>query len=120
MARPSKSFPTKRELELLASLCALGPATVAAVNGDLLERCELEWAYTSVLTVLRRMERKGWVTRSRAGKAHVYKSTVSLERLKYEVLEWARMTFFDGSGEGMITMLRRMEEGDAAKRTTIL
>ncbi len=120
MSRPSRSFPTKRELDLLASLCALGAATVAAVNDDLLERCELEWAYTSVLTVLRRMEKKGLVKRTRVGRAHVYRPAVSLERLRHEALEWTRFTFCDGSSESMIAFLRRMQEGEAARRATIL
>lgn len=50
--------------------------------GDVLERLEIEPAvtYSTVLTILRRLWKKGLLTRAKAGKAYIYQPTKSREQ----------------------------------------
>src|SRR5215207_1462092 len=57
-----------RELDVMAVLWATGSATVAEVR----DRLPAELAYTTVLTVLRNLEAKGFVRHEGEGKAHRY------------------------------------------------
>jgi predicted transcriptional regulator len=53
------------------------PATVRDVLTDLVREREL--AYTTVLTVMEKLFRKGWLGRESQGRAHVYRALVSRE-----------------------------------------
>src|SRR5436190_8319922 len=57
---------TERELDAMAILWDKGSATVAEVR----EALEEDFAYTTVLTVLRTLEAKGYVGHREEGKAH--------------------------------------------------
>jgi predicted transcriptional regulator len=59
---------TERELDVMAILWDKGSATVAEVR----EALEEDFAYTTVLTVLRTLEAKGYVGHREEGKAHRY------------------------------------------------
>src|SRR6266487_2278411 len=66
---------TDRELDVMSVLWDIGPATVA----DVRERIADELAYTTVLTVLRTLEQKGYVGHTEDGRAHRYKPLVKRE-----------------------------------------
>ena len=57
-----------RELDVMGVLWAMGSATVAEVR----DRLPAELAYTTVLTILRNLEAKGFVRHEGEGKAHRY------------------------------------------------
>ena len=57
-----------RELDVMAVLWETGSATVAEVR----DRLPAELAYTTVLTILRNLEAKGFVRHEGEGKAHRY------------------------------------------------
>ena len=59
---------TKRELDLMAVVWEQGSATVS----DVLERLEDDVAYSTVLTMFRTLESKGFVRHERDGKAFRY------------------------------------------------
>ena len=59
---------TDRELDVMAVLWDHGPATVAEVR----ERITDPLAYTTVLTILRTLEEKGYVGHTTEGRAHRY------------------------------------------------
>lgn len=105
--RHADPHPSGRELDVLASLWALESATVAEVQSDLADRFEFEWAYTSVLTMLRRIEIKGRASRYRDGQGHRYVATLSREHVREEALRRLQYSLFDGSVETMIAMLQR-------------
>lgn len=69
----SRSFNTLGELQksVMEALWALGDASVQAVR-DKLDRGN-ELAYTTVLSVLQKLEKLGWVRRRREGRSHVYR-----------------------------------------------
>jgi BlaI family transcriptional regulator, penicillinase repressor len=71
------------ELEVLKVLWEHGPGTVRQVNARLQPR-GYQWAYTTVQTMLHRLENKGCVRSSRsdrAGAAHIFDAAVSRDRL---------------------------------------
>ncbi len=51
------------------------PATVRAVLGELNARAGRERAYTTVMTIMRRLDAKGVLTREREGKTDLYNAT---------------------------------------------
>lgn len=72
-------MPTLGELEraVMEALWAAGePCTAKRVREALPDR---ELATTTVLTVLARLQRKGFVTRERDGRAHGYRAVASRE-----------------------------------------
>src|ERR687888_495120 len=71
---PPVSF-TDRELDVMAVLWDRGPSTVAEVR----EALEDELAYTTVLTVLRTLEEKGYAGHQEAGRAYRYHPLVERE-----------------------------------------
>jgi predicted transcriptional regulator len=66
--------PTGRELEALKVLWARGRATVREVYEAMSPGDEGSLAYTTVLSLLQTMERKGLVAHEAAGKAYVYRA----------------------------------------------
>jgi len=71
---------SEAELDVLKTLWEVGPGTVRAVNAALHERGR-RWAYTTVQTLLQRLETKGYVVCDRSGAAHVFQAAVSREVL---------------------------------------
>lgn len=69
---------TDAEMVLLQALWDDGPATVRDCVGRVEGR---DWAYTTVQTLLSRMEAKGLVTCDRTGQAHVFAPAVSRKGL---------------------------------------
>lgn len=72
-----RSFNTLGDLQkaVMEALWALGDAGVQAVR-DHLDRGNV-LAYTTVLSVLQKLEKLGWVKRRREGRSHVYRAARS-------------------------------------------
>jgi predicted transcriptional regulator len=68
------------ELEVLKVLWDRGAETVRDVNAELSRRGR-RWAYTTVQTLLARLQQKGFVTSDKEDVAHRYRPTVSREEL---------------------------------------
>ncbi len=68
------------ELEVLKALWDHGPGTVRDINA-VLRRRGRRWAYTTVQTLLGRLQAKGYVASDKAGLAHVYAAAVSRDKL---------------------------------------
>jgi predicted transcriptional regulator len=67
------------EAAIMVQLWAAGePVTVRHVHTALTERRVL--AYTTVLTVMDKLYRKGWLCRELQGRAHVYRPATSREQ----------------------------------------
>ncbi len=71
---PSGPATTDAEMVLLKTLWDGGPGTVRECVGRVEGR---EWAYTTVQTLLTRMESKGLVKCDRSGQAHIFSAAVS-------------------------------------------
>jgi predicted transcriptional regulator len=118
---------TARELDVMNALWDRGPSTVAEVRKAL----EDELAYTTVLTILRILEDKGYVGHEPEGRAHRYRPLVERSEAGGSALRRLTNRLFSGSRELLLTRLveddelteaellrmrdlleRRLEEGD--------
>ncbi len=77
------------EMEVLQTLWKEGPATVREV-GDRLDPQKSRWAYTTIQTLLGRLEAKGFVKSDKTGVAHVFRAARTREHfLSDRLLELA-------------------------------
>jgi predicted transcriptional regulator len=108
-----------RELDVMAVLWARGSGTVAEVREALPDPL----AYTTVLTVLRTLEEKGFVGHEEEGKAHRYLPLVARERAGRSALTRMVDKLFDGSPELLLTQLvsdRKLSPRDIRRLRKIL
>lgn len=103
--RPEKPTPSERELDVMSVLWDLGSGTVAEVREGLIERSEFEPAYATVLTLLRTLKAKGWVTTKNEGRAHRYYPAVDRELARGDALHRITDLLYDGSRELLLTEL---------------
>jgi predicted transcriptional regulator len=92
---------TPRELDIMSVLWTRGPSTVAEVRAAL----EDDLAYTTVLTMLRIMESKGYVSRRREGRADRYTSEVARQAAGQSALGRITERVFGGSPEELFVHL---------------
>lgn len=90
-----------RELEVMQVLWKRGPSTVADVRDALTD----EMAYNTVLTVLRRLEDKGYAAHEEEGRAHRYHALIEPQAVKESALERLTRRLFEGSPELLLTHL---------------
>ncbi len=97
---------TNREMDVMAVLWTRGSATVAEVLEDL----DADLAYTTVLTILRALESKGYVRHAKEGKAHRYAPTVEAEDAGDRPLMRVLDKVYQGSRELLIARLMSDED----------
>jgi predicted transcriptional regulator len=90
-----------RELDVMAVLWDTGSGTVAEVRG----RLPVDLAYTTVLTILRNLEAKGFVRHDEEGKAHRYIPLVQRSTAGRGALGVLLRKLFRGSPELLLTQL---------------
>jgi predicted transcriptional regulator len=95
---------SEAELEVLKVLWEHGPGTVRAVNA-LLHKQGRRWAYTTVQTLLQRLEAKGCVSSDKSGAAYVYQAAVSREALLSQRLRDLADQFCDGTSSPLVHAL---------------
>ena len=83
--------------------------------GDVAERIEgpSRPAYNSVLTILRILEKKGYVTHEKHGRAFVYSAVVDRQQARRGALSHLLSRFFNGSREELVMDLFGHEHVDA-------
>ena len=92
---------TDRELDVMGVLWDLGGASVAEVR----DRLSDDLAYTTVLTVLRTLEEKGYVGHTEVGKAYRYHPLVQRQDAGTSVLRRITRKLFKDSPELLLTQL---------------
>lgn len=92
------------ELELLKLLWEHGDSTVRAMHAHA-DAVGLGWAYTTVQTMLARMEEKGYVAVDRGGFAHVFSAKVSRDSLLGQQLRGLMNKLCDGSAAPLLARL---------------
>jgi len=103
------------ELEVLKALWEHGPGTVRAVN-DTLRGQGRSWAYTTVQTMLHRLEAKGYVRCEKGKPAHVYAAAWSRE----DVLSRRLQDLADQLCDGVATpLLHALVEGGRFTRDDV-
>ena len=102
---------TDRELDVMAVLWTQGASTVA----DVRDRLADPLAYTTVLSVLRTLEAKGYVGHVEEGRAHRYHALVARDVAGRSALRRLLDTVFGDSPELLLTNLVEARGADAAE-----
>jgi predicted transcriptional regulator len=79
----------------------LGPSVVAEVRDRLAD----DLAYTTVLTILRTLEAKGYVGHEEEGRVHRYFAAVKQQAAQKSALQHLTRKLFNGSAELLFTHL---------------
>jgi len=90
-----------RELDVMSVLWEMGSGTVAEVR----ERLRDELAYTTVLTILRNLEEKRFVTHEAEGRAHRYAPAVARDTARRSAIARLVDKLFQGSPEQLVAQL---------------
>jgi len=98
------------ELMLMKAVWRLGEATVQQVRDEVASERKL--AYTTVLTMLRTLEQKGFLTHEERDRRYVYKPLVSEEQVGTGMLHDLLQRVFDGSPELLLTRLLEVRQLD--------
>jgi BlaI family penicillinase repressor len=103
MARSSSPTLTEAERRIMGVLWERGEASVR----DLTDALEPQYglAYTTVLTTVRIMADKGYVTFRKAGRAHIYAPALSQEGAQRSALGSVMQSFFGGSPQRLAQQL---------------
>ena len=107
MRKPKAPSDDKRltnvELELMTILWSLGEGNVARVIAALPPNRSL--AYTSVSTMLRILESKGFVSARREGRGHLYKPTIGKKEYEARAVKDVVNRVFQGVPVAMVRQL---------------
>jgi BlaI family penicillinase repressor len=90
-----------RELDVMAVLWEIGSGTVTEVR----EKLPADLAYPTVLTILRKLETKGFLSREEEGKAHRYYPRVAQRTAQRSALGRMIEKLFAGSPELLVSHL---------------
>ena len=91
------------ELDCMNTLWPIGEGTVREIRDRLAAR--LPRAYTTIMTIMDRLARKGVVERAKSGRAYVYRPRLSAEDARAQALEQVLENFFGGSKEALLAQL---------------
>jgi predicted transcriptional regulator len=95
---PSHPLPTDAELDILAVLWRLGPATVREVHDALAKDC----GYTTTLKQMQLMTEKGLLSRNERFRTHVYESAVPQEQMQKQIAGDLLRRVFGGSASSLV------------------
>jgi predicted transcriptional regulator len=91
------------ELDCMNTLWPMGEATVREIRDQLAQRRAR--AYTTIMTIMDRLARKGIVERRKTGRKYVYRARLSAEDARAHALQQVLENFFGGSKERMLALL---------------
>jgi predicted transcriptional regulator len=99
----AREIPPPLELECLKALWTLGEGNVKQVRAWLAPNRPL--AYTTVMTLLDRLSRKGAASRRKTGRFFVYSPSLERDTLRRLALNELINGYFDGSRDALVTYL---------------
>jgi predicted transcriptional regulator len=94
-------YLTDREADVMQVLWDHGPSVVNEVKQHLAD----DLAYTTVLTILRTLEQKGYVKHEEEGRVHRYFAAVKEDAARKSALQHLTGKLFKGSAELLFTHL---------------
>lgn len=103
MAR-RKTPLSETELAVLKVLWEMGTGTVRQINA-VLRRRKRRWAYTTVLTLLTRLQAKGYVESDKSAVAHVFRPSVSRDNLLRQRLSLLAEDLCEGTATPLVHAL---------------
>src|SRR5580658_4084260 len=91
------------ELDCMNTLWPMGQGTVREIRDRLAARRPR--AYTTIMTIMDRLARKGIVARRKVGRAYMYRPNLSAEEARVHALDQVIENFFAGSKEALLAQL---------------
>ena len=113
MARTKSPHLTDAELRLMDVVWNKGEATVTDVVQGLGKKVPL--AYSTVLTTLRILENKGYLSHVKAGRAFIYKPAVERDAARESALRHLVRRFFDDSPDLLLLNLLERKKISASE-----
>ncbi len=92
---------SRRERQIMDILFAAGKAS----GQEIQQRLEDSPSYSTVRTILRILERKGFVRHKEEGLRYVYEPVMARETARKSALQRVLYTFFDGSAQQAVAAL---------------
>jgi predicted transcriptional regulator len=114
MARRPSAALTDAESEVMAIVWRLHPASVGDVVTAMNERRAV--SYSTVQTMLRILEAKGYVTHDKVARAFVYRPAIDEREARLRALRHLVRRLFDGSPSLLVLNVLEDEELDPAER----
>jgi BlaI family transcriptional regulator, penicillinase repressor len=111
--RPAKSSLTGQELEIMKVVWKLETATVRQVYEILLKKRQI--AYTTVMTMMKILEQKGFLKKRQEDRAYVYTPTQPQKQVLGGMVREFVNRVFNGSAEPLLLHLvedQHLTEGD--------
>ena len=109
---PPRDIPPPLELECLKTLWKIGEANVKDVRDDLAASRSL--AYTTVMTLLDRLTRKGAAARRKVGRQFLYSAVLPREVVRRVAVKELVDVLFDGSEAQLAAVLQERVEAPPA------
>ena len=106
MPRKKATMLTNAELRIMEVIWARGSATVAEV----VEALEGRDAYTTILTLIGILRAKGYLSRRKEGRAHVFMPAVDRNTVARKAAHQLLSKFFAGSPSELVLSFLRDEE----------
>jgi BlaI family penicillinase repressor len=106
MPRKKATMLTTAEHRIMEVIWARGSATVAEV----VEALEGKDAYTTILTLIRILRAKGYLSRRKEGRAHVFTPAVDRDTVARKATHQLLSKFFAGSLSELVLSFLRDEE----------
>ena len=116
--RPPTPTLTPQELAIMKVVWRLESATVRDVYDDL--RTKRSLAYTTVLTMMKILEQKGYVTKTRADKAFVYRPAKPRAQVLGGMVREFVDRVFDGASRPMLLHLVKEAKLSDKERKALL
>jgi BlaI family transcriptional regulator, penicillinase repressor len=101
---PDRAGISEAERDVLKALWEHGPGTVRQLDA-VLRRHGRRWAYNTVLTLLQRLQSKGYVVSDKGGVAHVFRAAVSREELLQSRLKDLADQLCEGTASPLVLAL---------------
>jgi len=106
MPRRKTNTLTNGEHRIMEVIWSRGSATVS----DVVEALQGKDAYTTILTLMRILKVKGYLSSRKEGRAHVFTPRVDRDTVARKAVHQLLAKFFDGSpGELVLSFLREEE-----------
>jgi predicted transcriptional regulator len=114
MSRKQSPALTDAEAQVMAVLWRLGSASVGDVAAAMNETRPL--TYSTVQTMLRILETKGYLTHDKVARAFVYRPVVDAQQARRRALRHLARRLFDGSPSLLVLNVLEDEDIDPAER----
>lgn len=117
MKRRTMSRLGETEMEVLHHVWALGEASVADVHSVILKGRAI--AYTTVMTVMKKLARKGFLHCDSSGSRYLYTPARAPAQVRQELVQDLLEQVFQGSASALVQTLVRGEQIPPGERAEI-